>query len=101
MRNHTAFMQMMLGVAMTHYPGNLSLPIPRATLGDMGMECHAYAKALRCREQDLYSHCDKYAINLGVPAPRAKMTPELLVAVEDMIRIYQACAHGPRPREQG
>ena len=27
----------MLGVAeaTTHYPGNLSLPIPRATLGDM------------------------------------------------------------------
>ena len=54
------------------------------------MECHAYAKALRCREQHLYSHFDMHAINLGVPAPRAKMTPELLATVEDMIRIYQA-----------
>ena len=45
MRNHTGVKRIMLGVAeaMTHHhPGT---PIPRATLGDIGMECHAYAGA--------------------------------------------------------
>eukprot|EP00045_Choanoeca_perplexa_P018278 m.285189 g.285189 ORF g.285189 m.285189 type:complete len:2476 (+) comp17770_c0_seq3:155-7582(+) len=91
------FMQMMLNVAefMSHSFGTkneplLSLPFSTTTLGTMALDCHAYAKALRYKEDELRLYFDMADLNAGVARLPVAATPDVLQAVEDLIEITQS-----------
>ena len=92
MNHNQVFMQLMLSVAefMSHGPANISMPVKTEVLGNMGMECHAYAKALRYKEQEFESFFDVHGFYCGLHPPPIDAVPELLATVEDLIRIHQA-----------
>lgn len=52
MQDNPMFMQLMLSVVefMSHYQVAIRFPVSEARLGHMGLQCHAYAKALRYKE---------------------------------------------------
>ena len=92
MNHNLVFMQLMLSVAefMSHGPANIAMPVESSVLGHMGMECHAYAKALRYKEEEFAAFFDVHGFYCGHHPPPIDAVPELLATVEDLIRIHQA-----------
>ena len=94
-------MQVILSVAdfMSHHAKEMVLPIDPVVLGEMAIDCRAYAKALRYKENELRQFFDRQAINRGENPAAVTCTPQLLKVAEDLITIYQALdlpdsAHG-------
>ena len=92
MYHNQPFMQLMLSTAefMSHCPPDVAAPISSEVLGQMGIECHAFAKALRYKEQEFAMHFDVHGLTCGKHPETVEPNPELLATVEDLIRIHQA-----------
>eukprot|EP00730_Choanoeca_flexa_P003522 TRINITY_DN11433_c0_g1_i2.p1 TRINITY_DN11433_c0_g1~~TRINITY_DN11433_c0_g1_i2.p1 ORF type:complete len:1412 (+),score=409.66 TRINITY_DN11433_c0_g1_i2:447-4238(+) len=91
------FMQMMLNVAefMSHATGTkneplLTLPFKTNQLGAMALDCHAYAKALRYKEEELSDMFDMPLLNAGIVKQPLHADENLMNVVEDLIEITQS-----------
>lgn len=92
MQDNQAFMQLMLNVVeyLSHYPSIMPMPITDRQLGQMGLECHTYAKALRYKELEFRDHFEIDNMYVGKRPRVVAASPKLLLLIEDMIMITQA-----------
>ena len=92
MQDNQTFMQLMLNVVeyLSHYPSIMPMPIIDRQLGQMGLECQTYAKALRYKELEFRKHFSIDEMYVGKPARVVAASPHLLSLIEDMIKITQA-----------
>ena len=92
MQHNQVFMQLMLNVAefMSHYSTPIAALFSQPVLGRMNLQCHTYAKALRYKETEFSGEFNIALLHAGQRTKAVKASSELLVLIEDMIKVNQS-----------